>query len=60
MGKMSEAQIRAQENYKKRVGNEVLRYRNYRSKAKKFIREMGNKSDLMELKSLLENRIKGE
>lgn len=53
----TEAQKRAEQKY--RANNkELIKYRNYRSKARNFVMKLATKEDLEELKNIIEEKLK--
>lgn len=56
MSKLTEAQEKAMENYRKK-NPEKVRYNSYRSTAKTFINNYSTLEDLEELKKLITERI---
>lgn len=56
--KTSPAQIRAIKKYNAKLPNEQKNYYQYKSKAKNFIAKKGTFVDLLELKNLIDERIK--
>ncbi|TLQ09251.1 hypothetical protein FEZ48_02080 [Marinilactibacillus psychrotolerans] len=55
MGKLTEAQKKAQDNYAKK-NREHRNYLSYRTTARSFIRNKATKDDLEELKELIKTR----
>lgn len=53
----SEAQTRANAKWKEKNKDRQRLYR-YRSQARKFIRDLADKDDLLELQQMLEERLK--
>lgn len=58
MAKRTEYQKRADKAYYDRTDKEVLKYRNYRSKAKNFINNLATDEDLYELQGLIISKLK--
>lgn len=58
MAKRTEYQKRADKAYYERTDKEILKYRNYKSKAKNFIKKLATVDDLEELKNIIDEKLK--
>lgn len=56
MAKRTEAQITAEETYRKKTDNKILNRRNYKSKALNFIKKLATYDELQELENLIKER----
>lgn len=56
--KRYDSQKRAEESYRERTDKEVLKYRRYKSNAKRFVETLAKQSDLIALKEMIEKRLK--
>lgn len=58
MAKRTECQKRADKAYYDRTDKEILKYRNYKSKAKNFIKKLATDDDLKELRNIIDGKLK--
>lgn len=56
--KRYDSQKQAEENYRRSTDNSVLNRRNYKSKAKKFIKDFATQEELKELIDLIQTKLK--